>query len=54
MKDPVVACAIAVVGAMLMMSIKNVFPSIFWGALITLLIYTCQLLLKQNGYLKKK
>ena len=54
MKDPVIACAIAVVGAMIMVSVKQVAPSVFWGLLITLLIYTCQRHLKQNGYLKKK
>jgi len=49
-KDPVVAAVIAVVSAMLMVSVKQVAPHVFWGVLITLLIYTCQLLLKQNGF----
>jgi len=53
-KDPVLAGAIAVVSAMIMSAIRPVYPHIFWGVLITLLIYGCQALLKQNGYLKKK
>ena len=55
-KDPVLAGAIAVVGAMIMSAIKPVYPHIFWGVLITLLIYGCQRLLAQNGFLwtKKK
>ena len=54
MKDPVVACAIAVASAMILVSVKQVAPHVFWGVLLTLLIYGCQVLLKQNGYLKKK
>ena len=50
MKDPVIACAIAVAGAMILVSVKQVAPSVFWGVLITLLIYLCQRLLKQNGF----
>jgi len=50
MKDPVMACAIAVVSAMILVSVKQVAPHVFWGVLITLLIYTCQLLLKQSGF----
>jgi Na+-translocating ferredoxin:NAD+ oxidoreductase RnfE subunit len=53
-KDPMVACVIAVVGAMIMMSIKQYAPHIFWGILITLLIYGCQALLKQSGFSWKK
>ena len=53
-KDPVLVGAIAVVSAMIMSAIRPVYPHIFWGLLITLLIYTCQRHLKQNGYLKKK
>jgi len=54
MNDPVVAAAIAVVVAMMMMSLKQAAPDVFWGLLITLLIYMCQRLLKQNGFLWKK
>jgi hypothetical protein len=50
-KDPVLAAAIAVVSAMILVSIKDFAPHIFWGILITLLIYGCQRLLKQNGFL---
>ena len=53
-KDPVLVGAIAVVSAMIMSAIRPVYPHIFWGVLLTLLIYGCQVLLKQNGYLKKK
>jgi hypothetical protein len=53
-KDPLMVGAIAVVGAMMMSAIKPVFPHIYWGVLITLLIYMCQRLLKQNGFLRKK
>ena len=48
-KDPVLAAAIAVVSAMIMSAIKPVFPHIYWGVLITLLIYGIQLLLKRSG-----
>lgn len=48
-KDPVLAGAIAVVGAMIMSAIRPVYPHIFWGVLITLLIYGCQRLAKQSG-----
>ena len=48
-KDPVLVGAIAVVSAMVLSAIKPVFPHIYWGVLITLLIYMCQLLVKQNG-----
>jgi lipopolysaccharide export LptBFGC system permease protein LptF len=50
MKDPVMACAIAVAGAMIMVSVRQVAPHIYWGILITLLIYMFQRLLKQNGF----
>jgi hypothetical protein len=50
MKDPVMACAIAVAGAMLMVSVKQVAPHVFWGLLITLLIYMLVRHLKQNGF----
>ena len=50
MKDPVVAAAIAVVSAMVLVSVKQVAPHVFWGVLITLLIYLCQHQLKQSGF----
>jgi len=50
MKDPVVAAAIAVVSAMVLVSVKQVAPSVFWGVLITLLIYMFQRQLKQGGF----
>ena len=50
MKDPVIACAIAVAAAMIMASVRVVAPSVYWGVLITLLIYMLQRLLKQNGF----
>tara|TARA_R110002020_G_scaffold464760_1_gene685805 strand:+ start:55 stop:222 length:168 start_codon:yes stop_codon:yes gene_type:complete len=53
-KDPVLVGAIAVVAAMIMSSIRPVFPQVYWGVLITLMIYMCQRLLKQNGFLRKK
>jgi hypothetical protein len=53
-KDPVLVGAIAVVSAMIMSAIRPVYPHIFWGVLITLLIYGCQLLLKQSGFSWKK
>tara|TARA_R110002020_G_scaffold237662_2_gene450045 strand:+ start:223 stop:402 length:180 start_codon:yes stop_codon:yes gene_type:complete len=48
-KDPVLVAAIAVVSAMIMSAIRPVYPHIFWGILITLLIYMCQRLLAQHG-----
>tara|TARA_R100000808_G_scaffold234_2_gene1383 strand:- start:12031 stop:12201 length:171 start_codon:yes stop_codon:yes gene_type:complete len=53
-KDPVLVGAIAVVSAMMLSAIKDTFPHIFWGTLLTLLIYGCQRLVKQNGFLWKK
>jgi len=53
-KDPVLVGAIAVVSAMIMSAIRPVYPHIFWGVLITLLIYGCQALLKQSGFSWKK
>lgn len=53
-KDPVLAGAIAVVTAMIMSAIKPVYPHIYWGVLITLLIYFCTHLIKQSGLLSKK
>jgi len=50
MKDPMTACAIAIVSAMILVSVRQVAPHVFWGILITLLIYTCQRHLKQNGF----
>jgi|TARA_R110000824_G_scaffold37497_2_gene115001 hypothetical protein len=52
-KDPVLACAIAVIGAMIMSVIKPVFPQVYWGVLITLLIHTL-VRLKQNGFLWRR
>ena len=48
-KDPVLVAAIAVVSAMIMSAIRPVYPHIYWGVLITLLIYGCQLLVKRGG-----
>tara|TARA_R100001129_G_scaffold30855_1_gene20366 strand:- start:3266 stop:3436 length:171 start_codon:yes stop_codon:yes gene_type:complete len=53
-KDPVLAGAIAVVAAMIMSAIKPIYPQIYWGVLITLLIYGIQLLLKRNGFSWRK
>tara|TARA_R100001244_G_C5161867_1_gene131079 strand:- start:1296 stop:1466 length:171 start_codon:yes stop_codon:yes gene_type:complete len=53
-KDPVIACAIAIVVAMTMVSMKQVAPHMFWGVLITLLIYTLARHLKQSGFSWKK
>ena len=49
-KDLVLVNAIAVVGVMIMLAIRPVYPHIYWGVLITLLIYGCQRLLKQSGF----
>jgi len=48
MKDPVIAIAIAAV--MMLAVVKTTYPNVFWGVLITLLIYTLQRLLKQSGF----
>tara|TARA_R100000808_G_scaffold7129_1_gene21014 strand:+ start:654 stop:809 length:156 start_codon:yes stop_codon:yes gene_type:complete len=48
-KDPVLAGAIAVVGAMIMSAIKPVFPQVYYGVLITLILYGIHRL-KSNGY----
>jgi len=46
----VMACAIAVVGAMIMVSVKQAAPHVFWGSFATLLIYMLVRHLKQSGF----
>jgi len=52
--DPMVACAIAIAGTMLLMIIKPMFPSVFWGVFFTIVLYGIVRLLKSNGNLWKK
>ena len=47
MKDPVIAIAIAAV--MMLAVVKTTYPSIFWGVLITTIIYGIHQLIKSNG-----
>ena len=48
-KDPVLVGAIAVVVAMMMSAIKPVFPQVYWGVLITLILYGLKMLLDHLG-----
>jgi len=52
--DPIIAAALAIVGSMLLTTIRATQPHIFLGILITLLIYICTRQLKQNGFSWKK
>ena len=48
--DPVIAGAIAVVSAMILCAIKSIYPQVFYGVLITLILYGIHLI-KSNGNL---
>ena len=52
--DPIIAAALAIVGSMLLTTIRTTHPHIVMGIVITLLIYICQRRLKQNGFSWKK
>ena len=53
-KDPVLVGAIAVVSAMILSAIKPVLPQLYYGVLITLILYGLKKLvdhLRSNGHL---
>lgn len=49
MKDPVLVGAIAVVSAMVLSAIKEIHPDIYYGSLITLVIFGVHRHLKSSG-----